>query len=132
MSAPPEALQRKIAELEGWTEVCIGTVKAKGLVGNPPKGHPEYDFYGKSYVPNWPGDRNASRELIQSLKLQGEDYPAFRSAYDEALDYIFHKGYRWGECEECGGDGKVPSDLIPDQPRLCPTCNGAKGEWVTT
>jgi hypothetical protein len=34
-------------------------------------------------------------------------------------------------CDECGGSGFDPGGLDPWGPDPCPTCHGAKTQWIT-
>ena len=53
---------------------------------------------------------------------------------NEALDILLDEGWRWVECEHCGGDGKWPltnnkAHLNYGKTIQCRTCSGEGGKW---
>ncbi len=114
MNPTPEQIQRKIAEVQGWTDIIIP------LDGYPRGKPPDHKGGIRIPLPNWPTDRDESYKLIANINFTPFDYEVM-SAYDESLLYLETEGWRWVECN-CKS-GKT-------QDLLCPDCNGEGGEWV--
>ncbi len=110
MNSTPDQIQAMtelIAKLLGWTELNIDE-DVDLLVGLEPKGDSVFRV-----PPNWPGDRNASKDLsvedmekftyfIEAVSIWGPIPEGGRdprlSAEKECLAWLFYKGYRWVEC----------------------------------
>ena len=133
-------VQWKIAELQGWTN--LRRMVARGLMG-----FENGDRRRWKLVPNWPTNRNASRDLLIEPTVEAN------SSYCKALDYfnelldlpfdgrhhatveslawLLYKGWRWVPCSTCKGELYIP--LQPDgEPTGCPECyknDREGGEW---
>ncbi|KKN53609.1 hypothetical protein LCGC14_0601050 [marine sediment metagenome] len=123
----PDQIQRFIAKLLGWTDICEPCAKSGDFHGVPPnKADQEKGVYRKiirKTMPNWPGDRNASYKLIEDLFRPYQDERDALSAEEECMLYIRDKGYRWETCDSCEGQ---PHGVSED----CTDCNGQGGKFV--
>ena len=146
-----QAMTELIAKLLGWTALRV----VKGVLFGLRPEDAGKNVLWEAKVPNWPGDRNASYEL--PVKAGDRDYfiaasqiaanhnfpcrlldlvqPLLWPAYWESLAWLLYKGYRWVECDSCGGKGKIP--VINNKAHLqygmkmpCPACNGQGGKFV--
>ena len=135
-----EGLQRKIAELLGWTDVVEVRGRWYGVpLGDPHKGTREE-------MPRWARNRDASYELpVEDFERYGNChgvvfiriekpgsvlFPMRASAYIESLAWVEYKGWRWVDCDSCGGTG---AGIGPDgEPDYCAKCYPGTegGEWV--
>ncbi len=98
-----QAMKELITELLGWTDHTDGCD-----FENPPTSHPKVPHWdipnektpqwpGYIYpeaLPNWPGDRRESYELLKDYNINFKS-SAVISAYDESMIFIELKGYRW-------------------------------------
>ena len=117
----PDQIQRFIAKLLGWTDICEPCAKSGDFHGVPPnKADQEKGVYRRiirKTMPNWPRDRNASKDLlIKDKDLLIKDMEKFRyfmeavaiwgpipeggrdprlSAEKECLAWLLYNGYRW-------------------------------------
>ena len=146
-----QAMTELIAKLLGWMDICEPCAKSGDFHGVPPnKADQEKGVYRKiirKTMPNWPRDRNASYELLHKMNAEDTRNAERKAqvhyrfilqthpAIEECFIYLWHEGYRWVECDSCGGKGKIP--VINNKAHLqygmkmpCPACNGQGGKFV--
>ena len=119
-----EQLQRKIAEVQGWTELYDA---GHGILAGY---DPTQMERGPYPLPNWPTDRNASYELVKGVKWVGYILLP-QSAHRESLLFLEHKGWRWVDCPECV-DGKVNTIEIEQESVGCSKCDSEGGFFEKT
>ena len=110
----PDQIQRLIAKLLGLCACGRCQDNGHGICCNCHKPWPQ--------IENWPGDRNASYELLKDYNINFKS-SAVISAYDESMIFIELKGYRWETCDSCEGQ---PHGVSED----CTDCNVQGGKFV--
>ena len=126
----PQVVQTFMAELLGWTDSKRSPIDNR-LWGLPPQDTvAELDLGKYMLVPNWPRDRNASGWLIKEMPINSVR-PAI-SAYEECIEFIKYKGYKWVECAACEGKPERISGGVvgPITAVRCSACSGNGGEFM--
>ena len=137
----PDTLQRFMAEKMGYKQ---GSSAGKGCkFWNYPDGSQHYN------LPDWPGDRNATKDLpievedkeqraagdyemafFEALNYYGWHPACLLSAFQECLIWILYKGYKWVECDYYEGQAEWRSPRKAGEMETCPICSGQGGEFV--
>ena len=112
----PLVVWQFMAELQGWTDLKRSPIDNR-LWGLPPQDTvAELDLGKYMLVPNWPGDRNASRDLpVEDYHKLNDAHCSFENDYFavaiskremfdvrypawlECMMWIFYMGYRWDD-----------------------------------